>query len=177
MARTELLFPERGPHRAFLQAQCPANRHACHVQAVQDVAAEGLPHLSRHRDLEKFLHVDDDTQWILDEPTPAMLREMVVGAQFTAATQDTLAALEGALEEVEVFRASLQPFLDMLQEMRGISGYALQQQFRAGDIGLEGLRALLQTLASYQSQISELQVRMTACVGLAHICAQTPANG
>lgn len=114
--------------------------------------------MSRHSDLAKFLHVDDDTQWLLDEPTPALLREMVAGARFAAATQDTLVALEGALDEVGAFRVSLQPFLAMLQEMRAVSGEALQQQFKAGDIGLEGLRSLLQTLASYQSQISELQV-------------------
>jgi hypothetical protein len=129
------------------------------AQVVQDTAAEGLPQLSRHKDLEQFLHVDDDTQWMLEEPTAAALRELVVGVHFMTAMQDMLTAVEGTLEEVNKYKESLQPYLDMLQEVRSISEEALRQQFEAGDIHLDGLRQLLHKLADYQHKVHELQVR------------------
>jgi hypothetical protein len=141
-------------------------------QVVQDTAAEGLPQLSRHKDLEQFLHVDDDTQWMLEEPTVAALRESVVDAQFISATHDMLSAIEGTLEEVDTYKESLRPYLDMLQEVRGISEESVRQQYEAGALDLDGLRQLLHKLADYQLQVHDLQVRHSLLVPARARCVQ-----
>jgi hypothetical protein len=139
---------------------------------VQDTAAEGLPQLIRHTDLEQFLHVDDDTQWMLEEPTAAALRESVVAAQFMTATQDMLSAVEGTLQEVDTYKKSLRPYLDMLQEVRGISEEALRQQYEAGTLNLDRLRQLLHKLADYQRQVHDLQVRRSLLAAALALCVE-----
>jgi hypothetical protein len=135
-----------------------ALKYAVDVQAVQDTAASGLPQLSRHAMLEPYVHVDNDTQRMHDEAVPSKLPSTIVGTDFLSAEQGTMDALASAFEIVNTFRLSLQPLLSMLQDMRDTQAQALEDQYVAGSLDLDGFRELLKRFEEYGHHVRDLEV-------------------